>query len=76
MKTNYPISRIIITCIVVLCSLTTKTFAQVFPDDFFPQAGQVEEWTVSALNELQFDGGQPPSSPAIIATTFCQSKVD
>ena len=56
---------------VVLFSMTTKTFAQGFPpEDFFPQANQVEEWTVSALNELQFDGGQPATSPAIIATTF------
>jgi hypothetical protein len=71
MKTNYSMSRLLLTSLVLCFLALTKLFADPVPGDFFPQANQDSQWsTITGTNELSFMGSQPATSQAIIATTF------
>ena len=69
MNKNYPLSRLVVTFIILVSVALTKVFAAL-PADIWPQSGQTAQWTTNANNELCFDGAQPGFGPATVATTF------
>jgi hypothetical protein len=55
--------------VIILLIVLSKLFSNAaVPSDWWPQNGQIAEWTVTANNELTFNG--TPGSAALIATQF------